>query len=885
LATKKIRVYELARELGVENKVVLELSEELRIGVKSHSSSIEEPQADRVRRLADSKGLRREPEEEPTPKKAPAKKKVTSKKKAPATKKAPAKKAPAVKKPEPELEAAPTETGRKVRSTPDAGDKVAAARGEVTPETRRTAERSTESARPAARAGDTPPSVPDVGDKPEEPARPLSPSGKPIPPPPGQRRSAPPSGRRATPPPSGGGRGGGAGPRTGGAGRPGAGGRGPGGGPGGPGGGPGGGRGGPGGGRGRPGQNFRPRKKKRKRRRVAEEELQPEQHAFTPTDVPVPEGEIVVERGTTIQELAPRLNRTAADLVRLLFDAGEMVTGTQSLADEMVELIADELGATVLLVEPGAEEELELAAMFGDAEDDDEPDESALEVRPPIITVLGHVDHGKTTLLDKIREADVVSGEAGGITQHIGAYQVERDGRPITFIDTPGHEAFTAMRARGAEVTDIVVLVVAADDGVMPQTVEAINHAKAAEVPIVVAVTKADRDDADPQRVRQQLAEHELVPEEWGGDTIVNDVSGVTGDGIDQLLDSLLLVAEVEDLKADPTVPARAVVLESHLDQGRGPVATAVVGRGTLRRGDQIVAGPAWGKVRALFDDHSERLDEAGPSVPVEVLGLDDTPLAGDELRVAPDDKTARTVAEARGRRRRAEDLRHPAILSGGARLEDIFAMVQRGEVATLNLLLKADMQGSLEALTDSLRKLDKDHEEVRLSFVHRGVGGITESDINLAAVSTATVIGFNVRPDRSARDLAEHEGVDIRTYEVIYKVLEEVEQALVGMLAPEFEEVVTGEAEVREIFGIPRVGKVAGCMVTNGVITRGSGVRFLRDGTIIWKGKVASLKRFKDDVREVQAGFECGIGLENFQDLEPGDVIETYEEREVART
>ncbi|MCZ7530689.1 MAG: translation initiation factor IF-2 [Acidimicrobiia bacterium] len=506
-------------------------------------------------------------------------------------------------------------------------------------------------------------------------------------------------------------------------------------------------------------------------------------------------------RGSTIQELAPRLNRTAADLVRLLFDAGEMVTGTQSLADEMVELIAEELGAEVLLVEPGAEQELELAVLLGDDEDE-EIDESLLEARPPIITVLGHVDHGKTTLLDKIRESDVVGGEAGGITQHIGAYQVERDSGAITFIDTPGHEAFTAMRARGAEVTDVVILVVAADDGVMPQTVEAISHAKAAEVPIIVAVTKVDRDDADPQRVRQQLAEHELVPEEWGGDIIVNDVSAITGDGVESLLDSLLLVAEVEDLRADPKAPARAVVLESHLDQGRGPVATVVVERGTIRRGDQIVAGPAWGKVRALFNDQGERVDEAGPSVPVEVLGLDDTPLAGDELRVAPDDKTARTVADARARRRRAEDLRHPAILAGGARLEDIFAMVQRGEVATLNLLLKADMQGSLEALTDALKKLDKEHEEVRLSFVHRGVGGITESDINLAAVSTATVIGFNVRPDRKARELAETEGVDIRSYEVIYKVLEEVEQALVGMLAPEFEEVVTGK---------PRSGRSSG--------------------------------------------------------------------------
>jgi len=593
----------------------------------------------------------------------------------------------------------------------------------------------------------------------------------------------------------------------------------------------------------------------------------------------------VVPRGITIQELAPKLNRTSADLVRLLFDAGEMVTGTQSLADEMIELIAQELGAEVILVEPGQEAELELQAMFGD--DDEEDDEALLEPRAPVVTVMGHVDHGKTTLLDRIRSANVVAGEAGGITQHIGAYQVESGGRPITFIDTPGHEAFTAMRARGAQATDIAVLVVAADDGVMPQTVEAINHARAAEVPILVAVTKVDRADADVNRVKQQLVEQELVPEDWGGDTVVNEVSAPEGVGIDELLESILLLADVEDppLAANPKAPARAFVLESNLDPGRGPVATALVESGTLRVGDPVVAGSGWGKVRALFDDHGESVTEAGPSTPVEVLGLDDVPLAGDELRVAPNEKIARTVAEARGRRRRAVNLSHPMALAGGARLEDIFAMVQRGEVATLNLVLRADVQGSLEALTESLRKLDQERDEVRLSFVQRAVGGITESDVNLAAVSNATIIGFNVRPDRKARELAEQEGVEMRLYEVIYQALDDVKAALLGMLKPEFEEVVTGEAEVREIFGIPRVGKVAGCYVRNGVITRGSQVRFLREGTIIWRGSIASLRRFKDDVREVHAGFECGIGLENFQDLKSGDVIETFEEREIPRT
>ncbi len=592
----------------------------------------------------------------------------------------------------------------------------------------------------------------------------------------------------------------------------------------------------------------------------------------------------MVPRGITIQELAPKFNRTSADLVRILFDAGEMVTGTQSLADEMIELIAQELGAEILLVEPGQEAELELQAMLGDDEEDE--DEALLEPRAPVVTVMGHVDHGKTTLLDHIRSANVVAGEAGGITQHIGAYQVVKNDRPITFIDTPGHEAFTAMRARGAEATDVVVLVVAADDGVMPQTIEAISHARAADVPMVVAITKVDRENADITRVKQQLVEQQLVPEEWGGETIVNEVAANQGLGIDELLESILLLADLYDppLAANPKVPARAFVLESNLDQGRGPVATVIVERGTLRVGDPVVAGGGWGKVRAMFDEAGKQVTEAGPSTPVEVLGLDDVPLAGDELRVAPNEKVARAVAEARGYRRRAANLTHPMTLAGGARLEDIFAMVQRGETATLGLVLKADVHGSLEALTDALRKLDQAHDEVRLSFVHRAVGGITESDINLAAVANATVIGFNVRPDRQARALAESEQVDMRLYEVIYEVLDDVSKALLGMLKPEYEEVVTGDAEVREIFSVPRLGKVAGCYVLNGTITRGSKVRFLREGTIIWKGSIATLRRFKDDVREVREGFECGIGLENFTDLKAGDVIETFEEREIAR-
>ncbi|MCB0954662.1 MAG: translation initiation factor IF-2, partial [Ilumatobacter sp.] len=469
-----------------------------------------------------------------------------------------------------------------------------------------------------------------------------------------------------------------------------------------------------------------------------------------------------------------------------------------------------------------------------------------------------------------------------GITQHIGAYQVDVRGRKITFLDTPGHAAFTKMRARGAQVTDIVILMVAADDGVMPQTIEAINHAKAAEVPIVVALNKIDKENADPQRVLSQLAEHELVPESWGGDTIVVEMAAQQGLGIDEILDQLLLVAELEELTANPTGRAKGVVLEANLDVGRGPVATVLVDKGELKVGDPIVAGAAWGRVRAMINDKGEQVKSAGPSTPVQVLGLQSVPNAGDEFRSASDEKTARTVGEAREQRQRLKAQRGDARVQKGVKLEDIFSQIQAGEVATLNLVLKADVQGSLEAVTEALRRLERD--EVKLAFVHRGVGGITENDISLAATTNATLIGFNVRPDRKARDMADTEGVEIRTYEIIYKLLEDIERAMVGMLAPEFEEVVTGEAEVREIFRVPRIGAIAGCYVRSGTITRGSKVRFLRDGAIIWKGAIQSLKRFKEDAREVREGFECGIGLTDFQDLRQGDLIETFEEREIAR-
>lgn len=642
----------------------------------------------------------------------------------------------------------------------------------------------------------------------------------------------------------------------------------------GPGGRPGGGR-GPGG-----GQRRGPRKKTRgERRREFDEQLPQAPTSYTPSATPPPEGIVVIERGCSSQEFAPKLNRTPADVVRFLLEHGEMVTATMTLVDEQMELFALEIGAEILLVDPGQQEELELQAMFDDSDDDIAELQAS---RPPIITIMGHVDHGKTTLLDKIRNANVVAGEAGGITQHIGAYQVEKDGKKITFIDTPGHAAFTKMRARGAGVTDIVVLVVAADDGVMPQTIEAINHARVADVPIVVALNKIDKQNADVQRVLAGLAEQQLTPEAWGGDTIVVEMSAQSGLGVDDLLEQLNVVAELAELSANPTGRAKGVVLEAQLDIGRGPVATILVDKGTLKVGDPIVAGAAWGKVRALINDRGEQVKEVGPSSPVQVLGLSAVPGAGEEFRSAPDERTARTVAGAREQRFRAMNQRGDARVQRGVKLEDIFTQIQAGEVATLNVIVKADMHGSLEAVTESLRKLERD--DVRAAFVHRGVGTITENDISLAAATNATLIGFNVRPDRKIRDLAEKENVEIRTYEIIYKLLEDIEKAMKGMLAPEFVEVVTGEAEVREIFKAPKVGAVAGCSVVSGVITRGSRVRFLREGTIIWKGNINTLRRFKDDVKEVREGFECGVSLTDFQDLKPGDLIETYDLKEVER-
>jgi len=593
--------------------------------------------------------------------------------------------------------------------------------------------------------------------------------------------------------------------------------------------------------------------------------------APTPAAVPAPAAAAVrVPHGASAQELGERLGAEPNEIVKILLLAGEMVTVTQPLSDPAIELVAGELGRTVEIVAQAATE--------ADTEDED-VDPARLRPRPPVVTVMGHVDHGKTLLLDAIRKTDVAGGEFGGITQHIGAYQVHRP-REVTFVDTPGHEAFTAMRARGANVTDIVVLVVAADDGVMPQTVEALNHAKAANVPIIVAVNKVDKEEADPQRVRQQLSEQGLIPAEWGGDTEFVDVSAKSRQNLDALVETILVVADLLEVKADPGAAPRGVALEAHLDRGRGPVATLIVLRGTLRTGDALVCGATWCKVRAMFDENGQAVSEAGPAKPVEVLGWSEVPEAGDDFKGVEDEKVARNLAHDRVTHARAADL--AASRPGSSSLTELLRMAREGELPSLNLVIKADVQGTLEAIVDALDKLPQD--EVRVQVLHRGVGGINENDISLAAASGAIVIGFNVRPDPNARELAEKEGVDLRLYRVIYQALDDIRAALAGMLAPDETEAELGRAEVRQVFRTPR-GVVAGCYVTHGNVTRNSLARLVRDGAIVYTGRVGSLRRFKDDVRDVAEGFECGIGLENYQDVHEGDVIETYEVREVART
>jgi translation initiation factor IF-2 len=588
---------------------------------------------------------------------------------------------------------------------------------------------------------------------------------------------------------------------------------------------------------------------------------------------PAPTGPATIESGATVKDVSAALGEPVAKIMKFLMEAGEMVTITQSLSDDAIELIAAELEREVT-IKHADEEELEPEAY--------EDDPADLAARPPVVTIMGHVDHGKTSLLDALRESAVAETEAGGITQHIGAYQVDHAGRRITFLDTPGHEAFTALRARGAKVTDIAVLVVAADDGVMPQTVESINHARAAEVPVVVAVNKVDKEGANPLKVRQELVTHGLQPEEWGGETQFADVSAKTHSGLDDLLERILLVADAElTLEANPKAEASGPIIESRLDVGRGPVATMLVQRGTVRVGEAIVAGDAWGKVKALHDYRGERVKEAGPGTPVEILGFDKPPSAGEHARVVENDRQARHLAQLRGQRVRAEQLARRG--KGGVSLEDLFTQIEAGAVQELNIVVKADVQGSIEAVTGELAKID--HPEVGVNVIHTGIGAISESDVILASASNAVVVGFNVRPNAEARALAEREGVDIRTYRVIYQLTEDIQQALVGMLKPTRVEETVGEAEVRALFRASRVGTIAGCYVTTGVARRNAQVRVVREGTVVYETQVASLKRFKDDVREVQTGFECGILLENFNDLKEGDVLEFYETREIERT
>jgi translation initiation factor IF-2 len=585
---------------------------------------------------------------------------------------------------------------------------------------------------------------------------------------------------------------------------------------------------------------------------------------------PVLPKEITVSGPLTVAEFAKLLRKEASAVIKKLISLGIMATINQEIDVETMSVVAEEFDVTVIYKEEVDE------TNFEEQEEVDAPED--LVERPPVVTIMGHVDHGKTTLLDQIRNSNVTAGEAGGITQHIGAYQVEVNGKKITFLDTPGHAAFTTMRARGAQVTDITILVVAADDGVMPQTIEAVNHAKAANVPIIVAVNKMDKPSANPDRVKQQLMEHGLVPEEWGGDTVFVPVSALTGDGIDDLLEMVLLVAEVQELKANPNKRARGVVIEAELDKGRGAVATVLVQNGTLKVGDGVVAGNYFGKIRAMINDRGRRIKSASPSTPVEILGLPDVPSPGDQFMVFEDEKKGRAIAEKRMQKQREEERG----VSSRVSLDDLFKQIKQGEVKDLNIIIKADVQGSAEALKGALEKIDV--EGVRVKIIHSGVGAITESDIILASASNAIVIGFNVRPEPNARSTAEQEKVDIRLHRVIYNVIEEIEAAMKGMLDPEFEEKVVGTAEVRQIFKVSKVGTIAGCYVTEGKIVRDGNVRLIRDGVVIHEGKLDTLKRFKDDVKEVAQGYECGLTLQNYNDIKEGDIIEVYVVEEVER-
>lgn len=613
------------------------------------------------------------------------------------------------------------------------------------------------------------------------------------------------------------------------------------------------------------------RRKKRKEKREAEAreraELAALEKGLDPTLV-LDDSVVEVAQGSTVAQFAELLDVSPNDIIKRLFMLGNPLTLTQSMSDELIDLIADDLGRKVRVVSP----EEEYAVVYHDSEED-------LLPRPPVVTVMGHVDHGKTSLLDAIRHTGVAEGEAGGITQHIGASVVNINGRQITFIDTPGHEAFTAMRARGAQVTDVIVLVVAADDGVMPQTIEAINHAKAADVPIVVAVNKIDKPGANPDRVRQELTEYGIIPEEWGGQNMFVDVSARQNLHIDDLLETILLQADVLELRANPNAPASGFVIEANLDKGRGSVATVLINRGTLYPGDVLVAGTSYGKVRALINPRGEHVDAARPADPVEILGLNSVPTAGDEFRVFEDERDARHLAEERALRARLAKQEQRSHMN----LDDLFARIEEGKTTDLNLVVKADVAGSIEALRDAFSKMDQ--SEVKINIIHAAVGGITETDVTLAAASDAIIIGFNVRPTGKTREVAEREKVDIRLYSVIYQAIEDINAARVGLLSPDIVEQDTGIAEVRETFKVPKVGTIAGCYIIEGEIARDDQVRIVRDGTVIFTGTIDSLRRFKDDVKSVSRGYECGIGITGYQDIKIGDTIEGFRVVEVERT
>ncbi|MDK2877527.1 MAG: translation initiation factor [Thermoanaerobacteraceae bacterium] len=586
-------------------------------------------------------------------------------------------------------------------------------------------------------------------------------------------------------------------------------------------------------------------------------------------EIPAPKKKVItIPDKISVKELGKTIDIEPVQIIKKLMDFGLMVNINAEIDFESAKKLIEEFGFE-------AEQEKK---QYIDEQPEEDEDTGDMKPRPPVVTVMGHVDHGKTSLLDAIRQTNVTAHEAGGITQHIGASQVEVNGKSIVFLDTPGHEAFTAMRARGAKVTDIAILVVAADDGVMPQTVEAINHAKAAGVPIIVAVNKIDKPNANPERVKQQLAEYNLIPEEWGGDTIFVNVSAKAKTGIDQLLEMILLVAEMAELKANYTSRAKGVIIEAKLDKGRGPVATVLVQKGTLKVGNGVVAGTAYGKIRALFDSRGKKIKSAGPSIPVEVLGLSEVPNAGDILRAVASEKEAKAIAESKKMVQKETEFVTPQKIS----LNQLFEKMQKGEVKELNIILKADVQGSIEALKQALEKCSTN--EVQVKIIHGGVGAINESDVMLAAASDAIIIGFNVRPDSNAKKIAEKEHIDIRTYRIIYDVIDDIQSAMKGMLEPEFEEVVLGRAEVRALFKVPAIGVVAGCFVTEGKITRNANIRVLRQGVVVHEGKIASLKRFKDDVREVVSGYECGIGLEKFNDIKEQDVLEAFIMKAVER-